>query len=173
MRHSRWHRQDGFVRGTILIAVIIVVLAVLVLDSVSVVNASLGVRQNATDAADQALSTYVETENTGMAWPSAATFLKLHDSILLRQGSASSRRPWARAVDRHDHGGAQAPHLRLPLLPVAAMGIGPWIHKTLNPRATETNTATRAAAAAAPAPQSPRRHQSSSSTAGGCDRPSR
>ena len=117
MRLSRWHEQDGFVRESILIAAIIVILAVLVLDTVSVVNASLGVRQNATDAADQALSTYVETENTGMALPSASTFLKLHDAMLVRQGSDLSprhRRPLA--GDGHDHGGAQAPHLRPALL---------------------------------------------------------
>ena len=51
---SRWHRQDGFVREVVYTAAVIVIIGVMVLDIVSVVNTSLGVRQNATDAADQA-----------------------------------------------------------------------------------------------------------------------
>jgi hypothetical protein len=142
VRLTRWHRQDGFVRGTILIAVIIVVLAVLVLDTVAVVNASLGVRQNATDAADQALSTYVETENTGLAMASAATFLNLHDSVLIRQSSAfKPSKTGGPAQSTVTITAVRQPHTYvLHYLQSLPMGIGPWIHKTLNPRATETNT---------------------------------
>jgi hypothetical protein len=143
VRLSRWHEQDGFVRGSILIAAIIVIVAVLVLDTVQVVNASLGVRQNATDAADQALSTYVETENSGMALASASTFLELHNAVLIKPGSA------VKAVN--SGGPSQAtvtitavrkPHTYvLHYLQNLPLGIGPWIHKNLNPRATETNSA--------------------------------
>ena len=142
MRLSRWHEQDGFVRGSILIAAIIVIVAVLVLDTVQVVNASLGVRQNATDAADQALSTYVETENSGMAMASASTFLKLHDAVLIKKGSvlktADNGSPSQATVTIT---AVRTPHTYvLHYLQNLPMGIGPWVHKTLNPRATETNT---------------------------------
>ena len=93
---SRWRRQDGFVRGVVFYAAVLVIVGVLVLDAVSVVHASLGVRQNATDAADQALSTFVQTENPDMAMQSASTFLKVHDSILLKS------RQHAAALDRRD-----------------------------------------------------------------------
>jgi hypothetical protein len=142
VRLSRWHEQDGFVRGSILIAAIIVIVAVLVLDTVQVVNASLGVRQNATDAADQALSTYVETENSGMALASASTFLKLHSAVLIKQGStvkAANSGPPSQATVTIT--AVRKPHTYvLHYLQNLPLGIGPWIHKNLNPRATETNT---------------------------------
>ncbi len=142
MRLSRWHEQDGFVRGSILIAAIIVIVAVLVLDTVQVVNASLGVRQNATDAADQAIATYVETENSSMAMASASTFLKLHGSVLIKHGSAlkvaDSGSPSQATITIT---AARKPHTYvLHYLQTLPLGIGPWIHKNLNPRATETNT---------------------------------
>ena len=55
---SRWRRQDGFVRGVVFYAAVLVIVGVLVLDAVSVVHASMGVRQDASDAADQALDDF-------------------------------------------------------------------------------------------------------------------
>ena len=52
---SRWRRQDGFVRGVVFYAAVLVIVGVLVLDAVAVVHASMGVRQDASDAADLAL----------------------------------------------------------------------------------------------------------------------
>ena len=141
MRLSRWHRQDGFVRGSILIAAVIVVVAVLVLDTVAVVNASLGVRQNATDAADQALATYVETENSGMAMASASTFLKLHDSTLVKHDSVLKPTLGGPTQATVTITAVRKPHTYvLHYFQTLPWGIGPWVHKTLNPRATETNT---------------------------------
>jgi len=84
---SRWRRQDGFLRGVVFYAAVFVIVGVLVLDAVAVVHASMGVRQNASDAADQALSTFVQTESPAMAMQSASTFLKLHGSFLVKAGS--------------------------------------------------------------------------------------
>ena len=135
---SRWQRQDGFVRGVIYTAVALVVVAVIVLDVVSVVNTSLGVRQNATDAANQALSTYVQTENTGVAMMSASSFLKYHGAILLKsQSTLTSSAPQQARVTIT---AAKTPHTYVfHYFQSLPLGVGTWFHKILHPQATETD----------------------------------
>ena len=137
---SRWQRQDGFVREAVWAAAIIVIVAVIVLDVVSVVNASLAVRQNATDAADQALSTYVQTESTTMAMDSASSFLKFHDATLLK---SESRLTWSMAVPNQARvtiTAAKLPHTYVfHYFQSLPWGLGPWFHKLLHPQATESN----------------------------------
>jgi hypothetical protein len=140
VRLTRWRQQDGFVREAVQIAAVIVILAVLVLDCVSVVQTSLAVRQNATDAANQALATYVQTESTDMAMQSASTFLKLHDAVLLRSESTLSKtydpsNSWVTIT------AAKTPHTYVfHYFQALPWGIGHWFHKILHPQATETNT---------------------------------
>ncbi len=139
MRLSRWRQQDGFVREAVEIAAVIVILAVLVLDGVSVVQTTLGVRQNATDAANQALATYVQSESVDMAMQSASTFLKLHDATLLRSEStlAKNNDP---TQSRVTITAAKTPHTYVfHYFQSLPLGIGPWFHKILHPQATESN----------------------------------
>ena len=141
MRHSRWQRQDGFVRGVIIFAAIIVIVAVLVFDAISVVNAPLGVRQNATDAADQALSNFIQTSNPPWRMDSASTFLKLHGSVMIKHGSKltpSNQGPGQATVTI---AASKKPHTYvLHYFQSLPGGMGNWFHKVLNPRATETNS---------------------------------
>ncbi len=141
MRHSRWQRQDGFIRESVKFAAVIVIVAVLVLDAMSVINATLGVRQNAADAADQALTEFIQTNSPTMALDSASTFLKLHNSILLREGSnlsPSIQGPGQATVTIQ---ASKKPHTYvLHYFQKLPWGIGPWFHKVLNPSATETNS---------------------------------
>ena len=138
---SRWRRQDGFVRGVVFYAAVLVIVGVLVLDAVSVVHASMGVRQDASDAADQALSTFVQTESPDMAMQSASTFLKTHSSILLKANSTLQQSTEGPAQATVTITAAKTPHTyvfhyfqKLP------WGIGPWFHHLLNPRSTQTNS---------------------------------
>ncbi len=135
---SRWHRQDGFVREVVYTAAVIVIIGVMVLDIVSVVNTSLGVRQNATDAADQALTTYVQTNNTGIAMENASSFLKLHDATLLRSRSTMVPATGPEPV-RVTITAAKLPHTYLFHYFQSLPWVGPWFHKILHPQATETN----------------------------------
>jgi hypothetical protein len=139
VRLSRWRQQDGFVREAVQIAAVIVILAVLVLDGVAVIQTSLGVRQNATDAANQALTTYVQTENVEMAMQSASTFLKLHDATLLRSESALTKN-YDPSQSRVTITAAKTPHTYVfHYFQSLPWGIGTWFHKILHPQATETN----------------------------------
>jgi hypothetical protein len=138
---SRWRQQDGLLREALIFAAIIVIVGVLALDAISAIHASLGVRQDASDAANQALSTFVQTESPAMAMDSASTFLKLHNSILLKADSTLQRSAQSPAQSTVTITAAKKPHTyvfhyfqRLP------WGIGPWFHRLLNPRATVTNT---------------------------------
>ena len=138
---TRWRRQDGFVRGVVFYAAVLVIVGVLVLDAVAVVHASMGVRQDASDAADQALSTFVQTESPAMAMQSASTFLKIHDSILLKANSTLQRSAGGPSAATVTITATKQPHTyvfhyfqKLPL------GIGSWFHNLLNPRSTETNS---------------------------------
>jgi hypothetical protein len=141
VRHSRWQRQDGLIRESLKFALVIVIVGVLVLDVVSVINASLGVRQNAADAADQALTTLIQTNNPTMAMQSASTFLKLHGSFLVKAGSNV-----ATSVQGPGHATVTITATRKPHTYVfhyfqsLPWGIGPWFHQILNPRSTQTNS---------------------------------
>ena len=132
-------RRQGKERSSPLIAIVIV--GVLVLDVVSVINASLGVRQNAADAADQALTTLIQTNNPTMAMQSASTFLKLHGSFLVKAGSNV-----ATSVQGPGHATVTITATRKPHTYVfhyfqsLPWGIGPWFHQILNPRSTQTNS---------------------------------
>jgi hypothetical protein len=138
---SRWHRQDGFVREAVWAAAIIVIVAVIVLDVVSVVNASLAVRQNATDACDQALSTYVQTESTAMAMDSASSFLKFHDAILLKSESKLVSSLATPNQARVTITAAKVPHTYVfHYFESLPWGVGPWFHKVLRPQATESDS---------------------------------
>ncbi|MGD0998352.1 MAG: hypothetical protein ABR941_08575 [Thermoleophilia bacterium] len=129
------------IRESIKYALVIVVLGVLVLDGISVVSASLGVRQNASDAANQALTTFIQTNNATMAMQSASAFLKLHGSILLR-----ARSNLTLSILGADHStvtitAAKKPHTYVfHYFQSLPWGIGPWFHKLLNPTATQTNS---------------------------------
>ena len=126
-------------REAVEIAAVIVVLAVLVLDGVAVIQTSLGVRQNATDAANQALTTYVQTENVDMAMQSASTFLKLHDAVLLRSESTLTKN-YDPSQSRVRVTAAKTPHTYVfHYFQSLPWGIGHWFHKILHPQATETN----------------------------------
>jgi len=137
---SRWQRQDGFVREAIWAAAIIAIVAVIVLDVVSVVNASLAVRQNATDAADQAISTYVQTESTAMAMDSASSFLKFHNAVLLKSESKLVSSMTTPNQARVTITAAKTPHTYVfHYFQSLPFGIGPWFHKVLRPQATESD----------------------------------
>jgi len=136
---SRWQRQDGFVREVVYTAAILVIVAVIVLDVVSVVNTSLGVRQNATDAANQAFSTYVQTDNSGIAMTSASTFLKLHDATMLKGESHLTSSPAGPDQARVSITATKTPHTYLFHYFQSLPWVGPWFHKVLHPQATETD----------------------------------
>jgi hypothetical protein len=136
---SRWQRQDGFVREVVYAAAILVIVAVIVLDVVSVVNTSLGVRQNATDAANQAFSTYVQSDNTDIAMASAATFLKNHNATMLKGESHLTSSAGGPEQARVSITAAKTPHTYLFHYFQSLPGIGPWFHKILHPQATETD----------------------------------
>lgn len=141
MSLPRWRRQDGFLRGVIIFAAIIVIVGVVALDAVAVVHASLGVRQTASDAANQALATFVQTESRDLAMDSASTYLKLHNSILLKAQSTLQPSIQSPSQSTVTITATMKPHTYVfHYLQGLPLGIGPWFHRMLNPQATVTNS---------------------------------
>jgi len=143
MTLARLRRQDGFVREVVWYLALIVIVAVVIFDVVAVTKAHLGVRQNAIDAADEAVSVYIQTGNPGMAQDSATVLLKEHGSVMIpgsfklvpsAQGrdqatvTVGARRSTPTYVFRYFE--------RIP------WGVGDWFHKELNPASIETNAST-------------------------------
>ena len=140
MDFAQLKRQDGFVREIVWYLAVVVVICVVVFDGVAVTKAHLGVSQNATDAADEALNTYIQSGNPGMAKDSASTLLKLHGSQMIA-GSFELQR----SVDGPDHATVTVGARRatktylLRYLEDVPWGVGPWFHRLLNPSAVESN----------------------------------
>ena len=134
-------RQDGFVREIVWYLAVVVIICVVVFDSVAVTKSHLGVRQNATDAADEALSTYIQSGNPAMARDSASTLLKLHGSEMIKDSFRLKR-----SVEGPDHAtvtvGARksTKTYLLRYLEDVPWGVGPWFRRLLNPSAVESNT---------------------------------
>jgi hypothetical protein len=138
---ARWRREDGFVREIVLYLAVVVVIAVVVFDSVSVMKAYLGVRQNASDAADEALNTYVQTGNTIMAENSASAWLKLHDAALVSGSFKLSPSFYGPDKATVTVGAKRDPHTYLfHYLQSVPWGIGDWFERMINPRSVQNNT---------------------------------
>ena len=133
-------RQDGFVREIVWYLAVLVIICVIVFDGVAVTKAHLGVRQNATDAADEALNTYIQSGNPGMAKDSASALLKVHGSQMVANSFKLRR-----SVEGPDHATVTVGARRatktylLRYLEGVPWGVGPWFHRLLNPSAVETN----------------------------------
>lgn len=80
---ERLRRQDGMIRDVVKYLALFVVVLVLILDAVAVIQAQVSVREQASDAADIARSTYVETGSERAAKTAAESYLLSHDSRFL------------------------------------------------------------------------------------------
>jgi hypothetical protein len=106
-----------------------------------VMKAYLGVRQNATDAADEALHTYVQTGNADTARTNAASWLEIHDAALL--AGSFKLQPSAYGADKATVtvGVERKPHTYLfHYLQSVPWGVGAWFERLINPRAVQNNT---------------------------------
>ena len=154
----------------------IVIVGVLVLDVVSVVNASLGVRQNATDAADQALTTYIQTESPAWRCTSASTFLKLHGSVTAEgRQQPCAFEPRVPSRRRVTITAASTPHTYVfhyfQALPLGHRALVPQVlQPAARPRQTTSRRRGRGRRSRASGCRARAHHQSSSSAAGGLER---
>ena len=138
---ARWRRQDGFVREIVWYLAVVVIIAIVVFDGVSVMKAYLGVRQNASDAADEALHSYVQTGNVVTANSSASTWLTLHGAMMV-PGSFKLQ-PSAYGADKATVtvGVERKPHTYLfHYLQAVPWGVGAWFDRLINPRSVQTNS---------------------------------
>ena len=139
MNTSGLGRQDGLIRESIKWFAIVVVLAVLVLDAVSTLQGQLAVHQNATDAANDALTRYIQSGgNSGLSMDSASALLKERGAVYVTGHIVPSASGAERAVayitaKRSTH--TYVFHY----LTHAPWGIGNWFDKLLDPTATETS----------------------------------
>jgi hypothetical protein len=75
MGGRRLHTQDGFIREILWLAAAIIIIAVLVLDGVSLFTANQSVVDNASRAASEASTSYLQTQDVGAARLAAQQFL--------------------------------------------------------------------------------------------------
>ena len=80
MKIADLHEEGGFVRDLVKYLALLVVVAVLVFDTISLIQVQRTVRVNATDAANEALTTYIDSGNTEMAKDRARTSVEMHGS---------------------------------------------------------------------------------------------
>lgn len=73
-QRSRLRNQDGFIREVIWIVVILAVIAVVILDGMAIFRAYQSA-DDATSAADEALTEYVQSMNVGAAKQAAQEYL--------------------------------------------------------------------------------------------------
>jgi hypothetical protein len=136
-----WRREDGLIREPLKYLAIVIIVALLVLDGIAVLTANLGVRQNASDAAQQALTAYIQTNSAPEAMQSAATFLSTHDAKLVV--ATSSLKPSAQGSSAAvvTITATRKAHTRLfHLLEAAPWGVGSWIRGLLNPSSTRSTS---------------------------------
>ena len=141
MKLAKLGRQDGFVREIVWYLAVVVIICVFVFDGVAVTKANLGVRQNATDAADEALSTYISSGDVGMAKDSASALLKVHGSAMIK--GSFKLRPSASGPEQATVTVGARKTTKTYLvryLQDVPWGVGPWFHRLLNPSAIESNT---------------------------------
>ncbi len=141
MKLTRLHRQDGMIRESVLYLAIFVVAAVIVFDGVSVTLAHLGVRQNAIDAADSALSVYVQNGSTNAAYNEANTLLKLHGSTMIPSSFRVQPSPLGLESTTIRVGARRTPHTYLfHYLQGLPWGVGSWFKGLLHPSSVQSNT---------------------------------
>lgn len=134
MHGSRFRQQDGFVRESVTLLLIVVVIAVVVLDAVTLIQTNQTVKGNANDAALAAAETYVQTNDNDSALAAAKSFLADHNDTMLgfSWSNATGTMVYTVTAQRHAqtyafHYLAKLPHMK------------DWVERLLNPKATRSS----------------------------------
>ena len=134
MRTTWLRRQDGFIRGILWVCLVLAIIAVVVLDAISLLTANRSVDDDAARAAREARTEYVDTLDARVAYAVADAYLA--KSGLEMAGfstSTSSEGGLVFTVTAQAHADTYVfRHLaRIP-------GLGDWVTRVSNPSATRS-----------------------------------
>ena len=83
LRNSRLRRQDGFIREILWVALVIAIIAVVILDGMSIFTSHQSVRNDSATAAKEARTEYAQTVNVPAAKLAAQQYLTRSDLQLV------------------------------------------------------------------------------------------
>jgi hypothetical protein len=126
-RSPRLRAEDGFVRGIVVFAVMLAVVAVVVLDSVSMFSAGQKVERDARSAAGAARFSYSQSSNIVVAEQKAKDWLRhAGDKVISVKSEATAGEPtFTVSASRKAHTYALKYGTHLPWI---GQHIGRWLH---------------------------------------------
>jgi hypothetical protein len=129
---GRLHRQDGFVREVVWLAMVVAIAALVLLDSIALVNAYRSTTDSATAAAVEARNTYYETQDVVSAKQAArASLAKNGKEFVSLKTSRSLDGTLVFNVTAKGHTDTYAfKYLRY-------VGLSGWVNGMMNPTSTQ------------------------------------
>lgn len=134
MRLSRLRRQDGYFREILWVALVIAIIAVVLLDGVSIFNGYRGIANDAGNAADAARTEYSQTADVDSAKNAAETFLiKQGDKLVGFETGQATEGGTSFTVTAKTHSQTYVfKYFRY--IP----GLKSWVNGVINPTSTQT-----------------------------------
>lgn len=123
--------QPAFLRGALVTFAVVAVVAVVLLDALSVYTAHRDLKKQTSSAASEAVATWVTTSNDAMAEQAAGAYLREHGVTMVDFGGSHVDGETYYEVTGTCHADTYVFHY-LAHLP----GIGGWIDRQLHPRVT-------------------------------------
>jgi hypothetical protein len=133
MLSARLRRQDGFIRQIFWLAVTIAIVAVVLLDAMSLFNAHQSGHDNASAAAQAARNEYSQTSDVAQAKAAAQASLTRSDDKLIKFSSGAGAVDTGPVFTVTDQSHAHTYAFRL----LRYVGLKKWVNSVSNPIATE------------------------------------
>jgi hypothetical protein len=134
MQSTRWRSQDGFIRETIWLVLVVVVVAVVVLDGIAIFSAHQSIKDDAQRAAQAAATEYVQSQSIGAAKLAAQQGL-LRDNEKLTGFSVSTAADGSAVFTVTARAHADTRAFRF----LSYVGLKKWVNQVTNPSATATS----------------------------------
>jgi hypothetical protein len=135
MLSARLRRQDGFIRQIFWLAVTIAIVAVVLLDAMSLFNAHQSGHDNAAAAAQAARNEYSQTSDVTQAKVAAQASLAKSGDKLIKFSTGSGEVDTGPTFIVTDQAHAHTYAFRL----LRYVGLKKWVHSMSNPVATESS----------------------------------
>ena len=134
MRCARLREEDGLIRGALWLFLIVALVAIVLLDGISVFHANQSVRSDASVAADEARNAYAQSPDYLAAKAAAQAYLaRAGDTFVAFSTSRDLGGDLVFTVTAKAHANTYAmQYLRY-------VGLRKWVRKMTNPEATETS----------------------------------
>lgn len=129
------HRQAGFIRDVLWLALIVLIIAVAVLDGLALFNARASVEKSAREAAREARNVYSQTQDMDTARQAAATYLlKGSHELTAFEVATDPNGVLVFTVSATSRANTYAFHY------LGYLGLNGWVEHLSHPTSTESST---------------------------------